>query len=152
MSRQLDKLSKLESRQEVGKRLRELRILCELTQKEVASKMGFAHSSSLKNIEKGQQGLDVDQLKKFGEIYGMSTDYILFGDDEDTHPATRMFERFFLTDLPIADRKLLRECELTLKIADEEGKEDLARYVKLLQRAYVTRPRKGKAGQTSRSS
>jgi len=55
------------------KRLRKER---ELTQKELADKLGV-NSSHLSRLEKGKYQPSTEMLKKFAEFFGVTTDYLL---------------------------------------------------------------------------
>ena len=66
-----------------GKRLKELRKRVEKTQEQVAEAVGL-EPGTISRIERGAKGMSIDSLLMFSEIYGVSTDYILKGDQPVT--------------------------------------------------------------------
>ena len=67
-----------------GKRLKELRKQAGKTQEQVAEAVGL-EPGTISRIERGVKGMSIDSLLMFSEIYGVSTDYILKGDETMTH-------------------------------------------------------------------
>lgn len=59
-----------------SKRLREARKGANLTQKEVAEKMGKTQSY-ISKVEKSDLRIDVVQLKEFAELYNKGLDYFI---------------------------------------------------------------------------
>lgn len=66
-----------------GKRLKALRKQAEKTQEQVAEAVGL-EPGTISRIERGVKGMSIDSLLMFSEIYGVSTDYILKGDQPVT--------------------------------------------------------------------
>ena len=73
-----------------GKRLKELRKQAEKTQEQVAEAVGL-EPGTISRIERGAKGMSIDSLLMFSEIYGVSTDYILKGDETMT-PSDALLE------------------------------------------------------------
>lgn len=75
-----------------GKRLKELRKQAGKTQEQVAEAVGL-EPGTISRIERGAKakGMSIDSLLMFSEIYGVSTDYILKG-DETTTPSDALLE------------------------------------------------------------
>ena len=73
-----------------GKRLKILRKQTEKTQEQVAEAVGL-EPGTISRIERGAKGMSIDSLLMFSEIYGVSTDYILKG-DETTTPSDALLE------------------------------------------------------------
>ena len=73
-----------------GKRLKALRKQAEKTQEQVAEAVGL-EPGTISRIERGAKGMSIDSLLMFSEIYGVSTDYILKG-DETTTPSDALLE------------------------------------------------------------
>lgn len=57
-------------------RLRKARLDAGLTQVQVAKKLGRPQSH-ISNVEKGQQRVDVVELKRFAKLYGKEVGYFL---------------------------------------------------------------------------
>ena len=57
-------------------RLKKARLEAGLTQVEVAEKLGRPQSH-VSNVEKGQQRVDVVELKRFARLYGKTINYFL---------------------------------------------------------------------------
>jgi DNA-binding XRE family transcriptional regulator len=73
-----------------GKRLKELRKQAGKTQEQVAEAVGL-EPGTISRIERGVKGMSIDSLLMFSEIYGVSTDYILKGDETMT-PSDALLE------------------------------------------------------------
>ncbi len=65
-----------------GERIREFRDKKGQTQKDFSKPMDYSHSY-LSNIEKGKVEPSREFLKKLTGVYGISTDYILYGSEEE---------------------------------------------------------------------
>ena len=133
---------------EIAKRLKALREARLLSQQQVAEKLGLSRRSSLNNIEAGRQKLDAGQLVKLAELYEVSTDYILFGDEIEAQPWAEAVRFVFHTQLEgPGDRRLLREMEEILLAGNEMTREDLRRAFELIRRAQGSpRRRAGRGG------
>lgn len=69
-------------REEVGKRIRELRISKNLTRDQLAEKTMLS-SKFIYEVENGKKGLSVDSLFKIATVLSCSCDYILMGKNEE---------------------------------------------------------------------
>lgn len=65
---------------ESGKRIAKLRKERGLTQEQLAEKLNIS-TSNLGKLERGLQGLSIDLLVEIRCFFGVSTDYILFGEE-----------------------------------------------------------------------
>lgn len=65
---------------ESGKRIAKLRKERGLTQEQLAEKLNIS-TSNLGKLERGLQGLSIDLLVEIRWFFGVSTDYILFGEE-----------------------------------------------------------------------
>ena len=65
--------------------LKELRTMNGFTQSEVAVLVGCTNSA-ISQYENGHRNIPVDILKRFSEIYGVSVDFIISGDEEKERP------------------------------------------------------------------
>ena len=66
---------------EIGKRLRKQRDSLHLTREQVAEMMDIT-PKFISDIERGEKSMALGTLYKFMQIYNMSADYILTGDEE----------------------------------------------------------------------
>lgn len=64
---------------ELGAQLKKAREEKGLTQREVIEKLGIPKVQTLSAYERGVNATPLDTLKKLAELYGVSTDWILFG-------------------------------------------------------------------------
>lgn len=63
-------------------RLRQARKYLHLSQEYVASQTGL-NRTAITAIELGQRNISTEELKKFSELYGLSLDEIVYGEDKD---------------------------------------------------------------------
>ena len=66
--------------EESGKRIRTLRKAAGYTQEELAVRLG-TDKSYLGHVESGRRGCSVDILVRLAEIFDVSLDYLILGDD-----------------------------------------------------------------------
>jgi transcriptional regulator with XRE-family HTH domain len=64
-------------------RLREARKYLDLSQEYVATQMGL-HRTAITAIELGQRSVSTEELKKFSELYGLSLDELVYGEDQNS--------------------------------------------------------------------
>lgn len=98
------------NRQEVGKRIQELRLQKEISREQLAVKMGIT-TKYLYEIEKAKKGFSADTLMKISKALSCSCDYILQGINE---PGKDETEKHFNSD--ILNGYSDKECELILEI------------------------------------
>jgi transcriptional regulator with XRE-family HTH domain len=67
----------------IGDRIKELRQKANLTQAELADKMGFT-SQTVSNWESGSREPDISALAKLSSLFNVSLDYLLLGKEEET--------------------------------------------------------------------
>lgn len=65
----------------IGRRLKEAREKRNLTQGEVADKLGL-DTSTISKYEAEKRKLSLGIVAKFSKIYGLSSEYFLFGEEE----------------------------------------------------------------------
>lgn len=70
------------ARNAVGLRVREMREAREMTQEQVAELLGLA-ASAVSRIESGERGLTAAELAQLAERFGVSADFLLFGEREE---------------------------------------------------------------------
>ena len=66
----------------IGDRIKELRQKANLTQAELAEKMGFT-SQTVSNWESGTREPDISALATLSQIFNVSLDYLLLGKEDD---------------------------------------------------------------------
>lgn len=71
------------SKEQVGKRLREFRLLKHCTQNQFAEMLNIS-VNFLSEIENGHKGLSMDMLASVCQILSLSADYILFGEERNS--------------------------------------------------------------------
>lgn len=98
------------NRQEVGRRIQELRLKKEISREQLAVKMGIT-TKYLYEIEKAKKGFSADTLIKISKTLSCSCDYILQGINE---PEKNEKEEEFNSD--ILNGYSDKECELILEI------------------------------------
>ncbi|EST12072.1 helix-turn-helix domain-containing protein [Sporolactobacillus laevolacticus] len=103
----------------LGDRLKELRELRGLTQKEVASRFGITNFQ-LSRYETGKANPDPDLIAKFAEYYEVTSDYLL-GLSVKKNPEKQPEGRFFY-DLDSASQEDLDELENYFKFMQERKK------------------------------
>lgn len=64
-------------------RMREIRLSSGLTQKQFAESLGMSREGYQK-VERGENNLSLDVLERMKSIYGISSDYLLYGELKDT--------------------------------------------------------------------
>jgi transcriptional regulator with XRE-family HTH domain len=87
----------------LAKRLKAAREYLQLSQEYVAKQMNL-HRTSLVAIEAGNRKVSSDELKQFTEIYGWTTDELLYGKQETEQNKTLVFARSF-ADLTEQDQQ-----------------------------------------------
>ena len=102
-----------------GERIREFRGKKGQTQKDFSKPMGYSHAY-LSDIEKGKVEPSREFLKKLTEIYGVSTDYVLYGSEEEQKKYLIIKEaeaRYEI--LPTSTKKLLDNVKEILENGNE---------------------------------
>ena len=74
-----------------AERLKNLRKKAGYTQEEVADLLNVDRRT-ITNIELGNKGCSVDMLMRFSELYGVTTDYLLKGENEDRKEMLKLLD------------------------------------------------------------
>ena len=77
------------NQKEIGQRIRVLRKEKRLSQLELANKLNI-NVDHLSRIENGNKGMSLDLLTEFSKYFSVSTDYILFGNNQNTEEIKEM--------------------------------------------------------------
>ena len=71
------------NQKEVGQRIRSLRKETGLSQEKLADKLNI-NTDHLGRLEIGKRGMSIDLLAEISKYFAVSTDYILFGEKQNT--------------------------------------------------------------------
>lgn len=71
------------NQKDIGQRIRILRKEKGLSQLELSNKLNI-NMDHLSRIENGNKGMSLDLLTEFSKYFSVSTDYILFGNNQNT--------------------------------------------------------------------
>ena len=69
-------------KKERTERMKELRLLLGMTQKQFAEGLGISREGYQK-LERGENNISMDVLEKVKYVYGISADYLLYGEFQD---------------------------------------------------------------------
>lgn len=80
---------------QIGKRLQAYRLQAELTQEQVAEKIG-KNPKSYSMIENGDRGMSIETLTQLKDVLHFNADYLLFGEitGEDNNPIVTLMNQF----------------------------------------------------------
>lgn len=99
----------------LGARLKELRLKRGWSQDELAERMGM-NRANISNYERGKnKDIPSDTLKKFADIFGVSSDYLLGKSKNSESPESEFLHKLELSDADLSDefRLVLDGKELT---------------------------------------
>lgn len=65
-------------KEQLGIRIRELRIERRLTQAEFAKKIGYKHPSIISEIESGKKGISAEKLPQIANVLGVEVNSLFF--------------------------------------------------------------------------
>ena len=74
---------KNELRIQIGQNIRQRRLELNLTQEQLAEKVGCSHEHCVQ-VENGNKGLSIQSLRKMAEVLNVSIDYLVCGRTEKT--------------------------------------------------------------------
>lgn len=78
-----------ENKRERTERIKTVRMLLGLTQRQFAETLGMSREGYQK-LERGENNISTDVLEKLNHIYGISADYLLYGDFQDEEKVWNM--------------------------------------------------------------
>lgn len=70
-------------KEETGKRIRECRKARGWTQNQLAEAIGFMGERHIQRIERGENSISIDKLMEASQVFGVSTDFLLFGGKQE---------------------------------------------------------------------
>lgn len=68
---------------DVSKRIRELRAIRDMTQEELAKKLGYSSRGSISRIESDERSIPMKMIPKIADALDVSEEYLMFGVIED---------------------------------------------------------------------
>lgn len=116
----------------VGQRIREARQAAELTQSELAARIGLAHPQSVSNYERGIDEPDIARLRRIAEATSLPLEFFV---ETATAPASAALDHS-----PLLERLLRELLEL------REGQDEIARRLERLEAQPVPPTRRREAG------
>ncbi len=101
-------------KQEIGLRIREIRENMNLTKEELAKELGIT-GQYLGMVEKGKNSLSFEKLKILCDISNLSSDYILFGKEDNLTNETKELLQNFTNEQIENACKMLRDLAFFIK-------------------------------------
>ena len=92
------------NQKEIGQRIRSLRKETGLSQEELANKLNI-NTDHLGRLETGKRGMSIDLLTEISKYFAVPTDYILFGEKQNTDEIKEIIS-FVVLQLKEIERKL----------------------------------------------
>lgn len=92
------------NQKEIGQRIRSLRKENRLSQEELANKLNV-NTDHVGRVETGNRGMSIDLLVEISKYFAVSTDYILFGQMQNTDEIKEIIS-FMIFRLKEIERKL----------------------------------------------
>lgn len=92
------------NQKEIGQRIRVLRKEKRLSQLELANRLNI-NMDHLSRIENGHKGMSLDLLTEFSKYFSVSTDYLLFGNNQNVEEIKEIIS-FIQFQLKEIERKL----------------------------------------------
>lgn len=92
------------NQKDVGQRIRVLRKEKRLSQLELANRLNI-NMDHLSRIENGNKGMSLDLLTEFSKYFSVSTDYLLFGNNQNVEEIKEIIS-FIQFQLKEIERKL----------------------------------------------
>ena len=98
---------KNELRIQIGQNIRQRRLELNLTQEQLAEKVGCSHEHCVQ-VENGNKGLSIQSLRKMAEVLNVSIDYLVCGRTEKTEYESilRLLDKLPLSQLHRLERVL----------------------------------------------
>ena len=98
---------KNELRTQIGHNIRQRRLEMNLTQEQLAEKVGCSHEHCVQ-VENGNKGLSIQSLRKMAEVLNVSIDYLVCGRTEKTEYESilRLLDKLPLSQLHRLERVL----------------------------------------------
>lgn len=132
------------NREIFSKRIKELRLMNNYKQKDVAQKIGAVSHSTIANLETGSTSPSLELVLKLADLYGVTIDYLVGRSNVPWPISDQVIQIAEKTDLTLEELHLLLEDvirqedpkyqKIKKMIAglDEESMEDLKKYLQFL--------------------
>jgi transcriptional regulator with XRE-family HTH domain len=111
----MSKEEKQDRQRIIGAKIRELRKKKELKQYELAKK-AYISNSDMSKIEKGNKGIEPDQLKRIAQVLGCDTDHLVGKRDELTKENTDIMALLPLDEEAV---EILQDLKLDCEVSQE---------------------------------
>lgn len=73
----------------IGLRIRNRRVELGISQEELASRMNLKSKSTICKIERGEDNLTTDSIRKYANALGVTVDYLIGNEDSDGNKTVR---------------------------------------------------------------
>jgi transcriptional regulator with XRE-family HTH domain len=117
-----------------GEKLRHLRLQQDITQTDLAQRLGVARQAYVSNLEAGRKAPSLDLLLRVAGLFGVATDYML----RDTIPVAQVVDSLVVQLDQQGGSRLFGEKLRMLRLQHGLSQSDLSRQLKLTSRAYVS--------------
>lgn len=106
----------------VGERIRQRRLELELTQEELAKRLGYKTRTAISNVEKGKEDLTTTRVRKFADALGVTPEYLMGWDDPN-----KIVQRTYKRRFNHCDNDYIIQLYSTSELSqDEHDKKDRA--------------------------
>ena len=109
----------------IYERIKYLRESLNMSQQELAEKVGYKDKSAISKVERGDRDINQSMIMKYADVFGVSPTYILYGKEAEK-------------ENPPAEPKLTEGEELLLSLFRRLPKESQALYIEALRAALKT--------------
>ena len=99
----------------VGERIKHRRLELEMTQEELAKRLGYKTRTAISNVEKGKEDLTTTRVSKFAEALGVSPGYLMGWDDPE-----RVVQRTYKRRFKHCDNDYILQLYSTSELSQEE--------------------------------
>lgn len=79
-------------KQDIAKRIKDIRMEKGMTQEELAVLCGYKSRSAINKIEAGTRNFSIETAKKIAKALNVDPDYLVFGDEDVKEEINRLFD------------------------------------------------------------
>lgn len=120
----MDKNKVSREERQIGARIKSVRKINNLTQEQMAERMGISSTTHYQNIENGRNNVGYKHLKCLKKEFGVSSDFILFGEVGDKKEFVFDFESLLAEE----------QVELLMKIIEHMCEDNSNTYSKVINK------------------
>lgn len=120
---------------DLHEKIRELRLDRGMTQAELAKTIGYTSGSAITLIEKGQRDIPQRKIHAFAKALGVSSEYLVSKEDDETEVATASKSVANYSDSPPNGEKFFFELISTLAPMNAAQRNKVLEYAKLIAAA-----------------